>query len=247
MSNLDELTLFLSVIRNESTYIDGTQLYNDFLMYMPQLRKFNFSIHTKIFNNDIDTVLPSNNDILSSFIKRGYEQVNPYADNQLTYNWGCCHVYSVPYHLNDFLFMTTRFQGGMFNKVRWLLMHDIRPFKDELFQIISQDRPFLKNLTIHNRKSQENKQHSSKLIVFPHLLKLHLTMSHTDYAELFLFDKNTSLPRLISLHIEYETLATVTEGFTNDAARRTCAQIVVLVIREPFVCPENFSSYFSSL
>jgi hypothetical protein len=34
----------------------------------------------------------------------------------------------------------------------------------------------------------------------------------------------------------------ITEGFTNDGARRTCAQIKSLVILEPFVRPENFFS-----
>ncbi|CAF4314197.1 unnamed protein product [Rotaria sp. Silwood2] len=248
MLNLEELTLFLSVIRNESTYINGTQLYNDFLMYMPQLSKFNFSIHTDIFNNDIDIDLPSNNDILNSFIKIGYQQVNSYADDQLTYkNWGCCHVYSLPYHFNDFLFMTSRFQGGLFTKVRWLLMHDIRPFENELFKIISQDFPFLESLSIINRESQKNKQHSSTFIKFPHLLRLDLTVAHTTYAIQFLFDKNTSLPRLMHLDIKYKTLATVTEGFTNDAARHTCAQIESLVIPELFVRPENFFSYFPLL
>jgi hypothetical protein len=247
MLNLEELTLFLSVIRNESTYIDGTQLYNDFLMYMPQLRKFNFSIHTNIRNNVIDIHLPSNNDILNSFIERGYQQVDSFADDELTDNMGYSHVYSLPYYFDNFLFMTSGFQGGMFNKVRWLVMYDIRPFDNELFKIISQDFPFLDSLSIINRVAQKNKQHSSTLITFPHLLELRLTMSHTDYAVQFLFDKNTSLPCLTYLNIEYRTLATVTEGFTNDAARRTCGQIKSLVIREIFVRPEKFFSYFTSL
>jgi hypothetical protein len=63
ISNLEELTLFLSVIRNESTYIDGTQLCNDFLIHMSQLRKFNFSIHTDIFNNDIHMLMISSRTI----------------------------------------------------------------------------------------------------------------------------------------------------------------------------------------
>ncbi|CAF1326212.1 unnamed protein product, partial [Rotaria sp. Silwood1] len=39
--------------------------------------------------------------------------------------------------------MTSRFQGGMLNKVRWLTMNDTRPFENKLFKIISQDFPFL--------------------------------------------------------------------------------------------------------
>ncbi|CAF4624052.1 unnamed protein product [Rotaria sp. Silwood1] len=179
MLNLEELTLFLSIIRNESTYIDGTQLYNDFLINIPRLNKFIFS--------------------------------------------------------------------GLFNKVRWLVMLDIRPFENELFQVISQCFPFLQRLSITNLQSQKNNQHSSTFITFPHLFELDLKRAHIDYVVQFFFDKNTSLPRLTHLTIRYETLAIVTQGFTNDAACLTCAKIRRLIVKEPFVRPEKFLSYFSSL
>ena len=76
MSNIEELILFILVQRNGWTYIVGTQLYNDFLVYMPQLKKFTFSIHTQIINNDTDIDLSSNKNILNSFIKIGYRQVD---------------------------------------------------------------------------------------------------------------------------------------------------------------------------
>jgi hypothetical protein len=246
MANLEELRLLLSVRRNKPIYIDGTQLYDDFLIYMPQLNNFHFSIHTTIFKNEIHINLPSNNDILTSFIKKGYKQVNSYADEEFTSNWSCCHVYSLPYDFNEFFFMTSRFQGGTFNKVRWLVIYDKRPFEHELFQIISQDFPVLKILLIINQVSQKNKQHSSTFITFPNLNDLDLSMAHRDYAIQF-FNKNTSLPCLRKLNIKYEILMTITEGFTNNAARRNCAQIKSLVIRESFVRPENFFSYFPSL
>ncbi|CAF4944711.1 unnamed protein product [Rotaria sp. Silwood1] len=179
MLNLEELTLFLSIIRNESTYIDGTQLYYDFLINIPRLNKFIFS--------------------------------------------------------------------GLFNKVRWLVMLDMRPFENELFQVISQCFPFLQRLSITNLQSQKNNQHSSTFITFPHLFELDLKRAHIDYVVQFLFDKNTSLPRVTHLTIRYETLAIVTQGFTNDAARLTCAKIRCLVVKESFVRPEKFLSYFSSL
>ena len=137
MSNIEELTLFLSILRNESTYIVGTQLYNDFLVYMPRLNKFTFSIYTQIINNDIDIDLPSNKDILNSFIKIGYRQVNLYADDKLTNSKGYCHVYSIPYNFDNFMFMTRRFQGGMFDKIRFLVIFDVRPFENDFFKIIS--------------------------------------------------------------------------------------------------------------
>ncbi|CAF2114504.1 unnamed protein product [Rotaria magnacalcarata] len=247
MSNIEELTLFLSILRNESTYIVGTQLYNDFLVYMPRLNKFTFSIHTQINNNDIDIDLPSANDILNSFTKIGYRQVDLYANDKLTNSTGYCHVYSLPYHFDNFMFMTNRFPGGIFNTVRLLVMLDVHPFENDLFKIISQNFPLLQRLSIDNREPQKTKQHSSTIITFPHLYKLDVRKAHIDYAVEFLFDKNISLPRLTYLFIEYDTLATITEGFTNDAARRTCAQIKTLLITEPIVRPENFLPYFSSL
>ncbi|CAF4454471.1 unnamed protein product, partial [Rotaria socialis] len=63
--------LLLSIIRNVTTYIDGTQLHNDFLINMPRLNKFIFSIHTYIINDRIEIDLPSKNDILNSFLERG--------------------------------------------------------------------------------------------------------------------------------------------------------------------------------
>ena len=221
MSNITELTLFLSILRYESTYIIGTHLYNDFLIYMPQLNKFNFNIQTLLMNNDIDIVLPSNNDILKSFIDIGYRQVDFYADDKFISNRANCHVYSIPYHFDNFIYMTSRFQGGMFNKVRLLVMLDIRPFENELFKIISQDFPSLQRLSIYNLKAQQNKHNSHIFITFPHLCRLDLAHAHIDYGVQFLFDINASLPRLTYLFIQYETLATITEGFTNDAARHT--------------------------
>ena len=247
MSNIEELTLFLSVQRNESTYIVGTQLYNDFLVDMSRLKKFTFSIHTQIINKYIDIDLPSNKDILNSFVNIGYRHMDLYADDKLTNSTGYCNVYSLPYHFENFMFMTSRFQGGMFNTVRFLAMKDVRPFENDLFKIISQGFPSLQNLLIINQNSQKNKEHLSTFITFPHLYQLDLLMAHIDYAELFFFDKNISLPRLTDLDIEYDTLATITEGFTNDVARRTCAQIKTLRITEPIVRPEHFLSYFSSL
>jgi hypothetical protein len=248
MLNLEELTLFLSVMRTESTYIDGNQLYDEVLNYMPRLNKFIFSIHTHIINNHIRIDLPSNNDIRNSFIKRGYQQIDACADDKLTENRGNCHVYSLPYQFHDFLFMGSCFQGGRFDKVRILLMYDIRSFEHELFKIISHNFPFLQKLTILNFEPQQNKQqHSSTFITFNHLFKLNLSNAHTDYVIQFLSDRNTHLPSLTNLEIEYEKLATVTNNFTNNATRLNCAKIKSLVIDGTFVRPQNFHSYFPSL
>ncbi|CAF4988888.1 unnamed protein product, partial [Rotaria sp. Silwood1] len=104
MSNLEELTLYLSIIRTESTYIDGTHLYDEILIHMALLIKFNFSINTLVFNKDIIN-LPSNNDIQHCFVIRGYQQIDSYTHKE-SEKGTTCHIYSVPYQFDCFNIMT---------------------------------------------------------------------------------------------------------------------------------------------
>jgi hypothetical protein len=70
-----------------------------------------------------------------------------------------------------------------------------------------------------NNALQKNEQHHScTLITFNHLfkLKVYSVHVHSDYVIQFLSDKNTRLPCLTNLIIQYETLVTVTNNFTTD-------------------------------
>jgi len=247
MINLEELILFLSVIRVDSTYIDDIQLHDEILIYMPLLNKFTFSINTAIVNNNIKIGLGSNEDIQRSFVGRGYGQVGSYVHTISMEAEGRCYVDSIPYQFKGFLNLNNSFQGGMFHNVRCRLMDETRPFEHQFFKVISQDFPFLKDLYIFNNQSQKDKQQSSSLIIFPHLMFLDLSIAHVDYAEQFLFDKKTYLPNFSDLIIEYEVLAKVTNNFTNHAARINCGKLKILTIYEPFVRPENFDQYFPLL
>ncbi|CAF4336987.1 unnamed protein product, partial [Adineta steineri] len=109
MINLEELILFLSVIRIDSTLIDGIELYDQVLVHMLHLNKFVFSINTAVFivKNEID--VPSNQDIQDSFIGRGYAQVGSFAHfeprtskdrifgSKQTKAVVISHIYSLPY------------------------------------------------------------------------------------------------------------------------------------------------------
>ena len=66
MINLEELILFLSIIRTDSNYINGTELYNSILIYMARLNKFTFNIDTTILKKNIEIALSSNEDIQHS-------------------------------------------------------------------------------------------------------------------------------------------------------------------------------------
>jgi hypothetical protein len=112
--------------------------------------------------------------------------VDLYADDKLTNSRSHCHVYSVPYHFDNFMFMTSRFQDGIFNKVRLLIMLDVRPFENDLFKIISQDFPFLQRSSINNRKSQKKirnlRLHLSHFLIYINsILGAHISTMPYDF------------------------------------------------------------------
>ncbi|CAF3297351.1 unnamed protein product [Rotaria sp. Silwood2] len=141
MINLEELKLYLSLQRFNSSYIDGIQLYDQFLGYMTQLKRFIFWINTKVFNDTVNVELQSNKDIQRSFIRRGYEQVASYVHTNSTNTRGQCIIYSLPYDFEHFVHLDNSFQGGVFYKVRQLTMSDSISFEHKLFQRISEDFP----------------------------------------------------------------------------------------------------------
>ena len=260
MINLEELTLDLSIIRIDSNYIDGIQLHDDILSYMPQLNKFIFNIETAIVKTKNDLVLLSNEDLQRSFIGKGFGPVVSHIDIFSKENGSKGHayslpyefysrsqIYSLPYQFLHFLFLSNSFQNRTFEKVQTLCMTDIRPFEHEFFQIISQSFSLLKTLVIFNDEPQNTKQQSRRLITFPKLLYLDISDAHIDYFEQFLVDQYCRLPCLLTLLVNYASLVSVTNYFTNDSTRFTCSKLKHLRINEPFIRPQHFHQYFSSL
>ncbi|CAF2684152.1 unnamed protein product [Rotaria sp. Silwood2] len=247
MVNLEELKLYLLVQRFDATYIDGIQLYDHFLVYMTQLKKFTFNVKTNVSNIFLRVKLSSNEDIQHSFIGRGYQQVTSYIHNDSMKNKGKCLIYSVPYEFDYFFYLYNSFQGGIFHKVRYLTMDDTIPFEHKLFNVISEDFPYLELLHICNHYSPNTKEHSFALITFLYLTLLDLQDAHDDYAELFLLTKNAYLPRLLNLSMQYKSLTKITNNFTNNAMDFNCSKLKSLGIYQPFVRPKNFHQYFPLL
>ena len=226
---------------------------------MPRLNKFSFSIDTYVDKNN-QMNFSSKEDIQRSFKRKEYGSVNSLVEYFTNEKERCCHIcampyqfqsrchiYSLPYQFQDFPFLTNSFQGGIFENVLSLIMTDCCPFEENFFNDISQSFPLLKQLIIFNDEPQKEKQRSMILIRFPHLVILDVESAHTDYAEQFLVDKYCQLPRLLNLTIGYESLAIVTNNFTNDATRLTCSQLTNVKIRESFAPPKSFHQYFPLL
>ena len=247
LSNLEELTLFFSAFRWNSTFIDGKQLHNDVLSYLTKLQKFSFSIYTQLINKDIGMKLPSRIDLRNSFIELGYKHIDAFGDIDFVNNRATAHIYSLPSQFTNFTFMSSAFQGGKFDHVRKLSMRDRRPFEHRLFQIIARDFPFLQILLISNVEGQQDKDRSCACITFSNLSQLAFKKAHIDYAMEFLSNENIRLPRLTTLAITYQALATVTNNFTSSQARLICNRITSLDICEAFVRPSNFHLYFPLL
>jgi hypothetical protein len=257
--NLEELTLFLSIIRIDSNYIDGVQLHDEILCSIPHVKKFTFSLETMI-QKTRHIVLSSNEQIRRSFIDQGFQSVGSYLEIFSPADGSCghaystpanfssrFHIYSLPYRFERFSCVTNTIPTGIFHSVLFLLVTDIRPFEHDFFQTISHSFPRLKHLYLLTHQPQKDKQQARALITFPALIYLDLARAHLDYAEELLSDHWCHLPCLVDLQIGYESLVSTTHHFTNDATHLSCSRLTRLRMNEHFVPPEHFHRYFRSL
>ena len=217
MVNLQQLKLYLTVIRRYAGFLDGVQLSNLILNHLKQLESFTFNIETNATNLS-DHPLPTNEVIQQSFNGKNYSEVisvvyDGYRDNDLT-----CRIYSMPYDFDYFHDLNNSFSGGLFKKVRFLTMNDEHPFENELFQLLSRDMPFLERLEISNDHPQKHKDQSSTILTFPHLERLDVKYAHDDYVELFLLKTNCCLPRLSVVTIDRKSFERFRNNFNHDSS-----------------------------
>lgn len=258
MINLEELTLYLSIIRFHLKYVDGIQLHDDILRHMPRLNKFVFNIDTAVVKYASEFILPSHEDIQRGFLERGFVPIGSHVELFLKEKgdafghspskfYSRCQIFSLPYQFPLFSFLSNSFQSRTFDKVRTVVMMDIRPFEHEFFQLIAQSFPLLRSLAISNEEPQKDKQQSRTLITFPELLCLDLRKCHRDYVEQFLVDHYCCLPRLVTLGVKFVKLLSATKGFKNDSTRLTCSRVKHLLVDRKFIRSDRFPGYFPSL
>lgn len=258
MINLEELSLCLTLYRLTGRYIDGTQLHDEVLRYMPRLTEFHFSIETTIPKRDTDGALPSNDVIQRSFVGRLFRSVRSQVDVSTMQDgnkvhdysfsdevYGRCHIYSLPYHFTFCPFLSNSFQGDTFKRVRSLSIADTRPFEDEFFRLLSQCFPSLRALFIYNATPQVERRSKTR-ITFAELRYINVNDAHSDYATQFLVDEHCHLPYLRELHILWPALVLVTENFTSDATRLACSQVKQLQTCDALYVPDAVFRYFSS-
>ncbi|CAF1431574.1 unnamed protein product [Rotaria sordida] len=198
MSNLEELdlSLFLSV---KEKFLDGNDIKKNLLNQMIQLNKFTFNIYSIVYcHNQIN--LQSNEDIQNTFNDYKYNKIICSID-YLKKRSSQCRIYSYPYKLKFYNYITNNFSGELFKCVRQISLFDEKPFEHEFFLRIEKSFPFLENISIRNFQPQNNKsctesnkdnQHLS-IVKYPYLTNLSLIKVHDDYIEQFLvYTKNPS-------------------------------------------------------
>jgi len=251
MIKLEELTLDI-INKQRTTFIDGIQINDKILVYMPCLRKFTFHISTEVELHHF-THYPSNEDIQRTFTNIGYKQVCCI----LTYiiDSVICHVFSLPFAFNHLAYIGNTFPAIDFSDVRELIVHDDMAFEHEFFIRIARFFPMLKKLSVINFESQSQRKETStsnnnqlySTVEYPYLISLCLRPTHIDYVEQFLNERKTHLPHLTKLMIEYEELRFITKNFTRDATRRNCARVTHLNIDKTIVHSKDFYNYFPLL
>lgn len=238
MINLEKLILYLVIECNE-TFIDGNNLKNNIINYMPLLHEFRFNIRSMIpFHSGM--YLVSNDDIQRTFKNFPDYEVISSVDYFPHDRCGQCHIYSYPYTLTHYDNISNHFSGGLFNCVQIVTLFDEHPFEHEFFMRIAQAFPFLKDLTITNSKPQKYKQHSNlndenrdiSIIVYSHLTELHFIQAHDDYVEQFLLDTKTCFLNDIYVSIHDDVLQRVTHNFTRDATQKNYSKIKTLHLHE---------------
>jgi hypothetical protein len=196
LKNLEELILYLPVTRYDTTYTDGIQSYDQILFYMPRLNRLIFCINTTVLDNNIRVDLLSDEDIQRSFTGRGNGKLVHMSIPEPWKLKGRCYIYSLPFQLEYFLYLGNTFQGGMFDKVRYLKMIDTRSSEHKLSSNSSVKIFLFSNCYIY--VIIKHKKTRNIFLHRLHFLILRFSIYRwdiVDYAEQFLFTKNTHLSR----------------------------------------------------
>lgn len=246
MQNLEELCLYVYIVGRDR-FVDGTQLHNDILTHMPQLRTFVFYVGTR---RESEQPIPhlSVEDIHRTFTDIGYDQVACFVENDADYSY----VFSVPFLFDTLSDIGNIFPDLIYSTVTYLFVSDVPRFQHEFFVRIARCFPMLKSFCIYNPQTvlqlfcpiQPHDNQPPSMIEYPHLRKLGIKDVEIDLVEKFLDESRVRLPRLIELAVEYENLLCVTENFTRDLTRSTCRKVKRLLLHEQIVPPATFHDYF---
>ena len=253
MSNLEDLTLYLYIL-GESTFISSTHLDDEILLQMSRLHTFTFYFateHVMDRNTDIHML---NSNIQQSFINTKYGQVTSMVNQVGPRRW-ICHIYTLPFKFHLLQCVGKNVPNIVFNSVTHLKLWEHNEYRYEFFFRINRTFPFLQKLSIRNKKPPFWRFEDFHLrdrdwcstIEYPHIISLNIKHVFIHYAEYFLDETKTHLPRLKELKITSYILKEVTQNFTRDRTRRNCSKVNRLIVEGEFICSKDVYNYFPSL
>jgi hypothetical protein len=132
MSNLEKLHLnvYVSV---EKIFIDGNNLNKNIVNHMTQLKKFTFNIRSYL-NVLNESDLPTNEDLKYTFRNFKNNQIISYIDYFPFKREGWCSIYTYPYTMKIYSYVTNNFPGVLCKSVREIKLYDEQyPFEYEFF------------------------------------------------------------------------------------------------------------------
>ncbi|CAF1367885.1 unnamed protein product [Rotaria sp. Silwood1] len=228
MLNLEKLGLYIMTYVKER-FIDGNSLKEDILHHLTKIKHFDFDIYSYIYmKNQLN--FPSKEDIQQTFKDFPCTKVISCVDYIHKRKQAQCHVYSYPFLMEFYEQITNNFPGGFYPYVRIVSLYDEHPFEHEFFLQISLAFPLMGRLTLFNYCSQNVKQsidinQNFEIIRYYHLIELDIRQCHDDYTEEFLLHTKTYLHNSISLDIDLESLARITQNFTRNETRINCSKV----------------------
>ncbi|CAF4681581.1 unnamed protein product, partial [Rotaria sp. Silwood1] len=228
MLNLEKLGLYIMTYVKER-FIDGNSLKEDILYHLTKMKHFDFDIYSNIYmENQLN--FPSKEDIQQTFKDFPCTKVISCVDYIHKRKQVQCHVYSYPFLMEFYEQITNNFPGGFYPYVRIVSLYDVHPFEHEFFLQISLAFPLMSRLTLINYCSQNSKQsidinQNFEIIRYYHLIELDIRECHDDYTEEFLLNTKTYLHNSISLDIDLESLARITQNFTRNETRINCSKV----------------------
>ena len=242
MSNLGQLSLYF--ITCNSSIIDGNNLEVNIINHLTRLNNFTFDTRSKIHFSQI-VKFPSNEDIQNTFRNYRNDQIITCVDYFPKSEAFHCHIYSYPYTLTQYIYMSNSFHRGLFKCVRKIALFDECPFEHEFFLELAQSFPFIEELLVCNWEPQKNDKQQWSIIEYPHLSELYFVQTHENYVEECLLNTKMCLLNNVSLHVSYDCLQRVTNNFTRDATRFNCSKIkAVHLHNQPEFCSEYLQEYF---
>ena len=250
MINLKELNFNLR-IENQHKTVDAIEI-NQIWTSMPQLETFNFYIQNTIELRYLKVNF-SSEDIRRKFTSIGYEHMGYFC----TKNFAniTCHIFSLPFVFDILYIIGSTFPSVVYLHVTCLNLRllDTIILKEEFFLRIARCFPMLECFSLSNISSSlvdemnvDDKQWNFP-VEYPHLISLTLQYSPNVYVEQFLNDTKIRLPHLRILTVDYDTLVIVTENFTKETTRNTCANVKKLCGGPFAVYSKDFYDYFPQL